>query len=332
MTTILLVEDEHLERLAIRRLLEINRPEYKIVAEAGNGQEALTLAQKWNPSIILMDIQMPILSGIDVAKKLQGTVDSKIIFLTAHNEFEYAREGIRLQVSDYLLKPIRQKKLLQVLDKLAKEEEKVDPKPQKSPLADLIKKANIVDIHNLLSAHLDELGPEDYGQFRYEIEEAILELSGDLPKKIGDLWQKSVGEMRKITCMGIWVYSLLWLLDQMGAYFYQQSKKMEGGSMYLSLQYIELHLRDKLNLGILSKEVGFSTSYYSRIFKEDQNRTLTDYIQMRRVFYGEMLLKHTNLTINEIAEDCGFNEANYFSRVFKERRGISPTDFRGEKI
>ncbi len=39
-----------------------------------------------------------------------------------------------------------------------------------------------------------------------------------------------------------------------------------------------------------------------------------------------------NLTINEIAEDCGFNEANYFSRVFKERRGISPTDFRGEKI
>ena len=219
MTTILLVEDEHLERLAIRRLLEINRPEYEIVAEAGNGQEALTLAQKWNPSIILMDIQMPILSGIDVAKKLQGTVDSKIIFLTAHNEFEYAREGIRLQVSDYLLKPIRQKKLLQVLDKLAKEEEKVDPKPQKSPLADLIKKANIVDIHNLLSAHLDELGPEDSGQFRYEIEEAILELSGDLPKKIGDLWQKSVGEMRKITCMGIWVYSLLWLLDQMGAYF-----------------------------------------------------------------------------------------------------------------
>lgn len=332
MTTILLVEDEYLERMAIRKLLETHRPQYQVVGEAENGRDAIRLAEELQPSIILMDIKMPILSGIDAAKELQGKVDAKIIFLTAHNEFEYAREGIRLQVSDYLLKPIRQKKLLQVLDFLAQDGERERQKAKEMSIIGDIKKADIVSIHNMLSSRLDELEEEDYPRFRREVEEEILQMSEEVPKDLGDRWKLSVEEMRKMTGLELWVYSLLWFLDQMEYYFYEERKKTEGGSLYLSLQYIELHLRDKLNLTILAKEVGFSTSYYSRIFKEDQNRTLTDYIQMRRIFYSEILLKHTELTVNEIAEDCGFNEANYFSRVFKERRGISPTDFREENL
>lgn len=332
MTTILLVEDEYLERMAIRKLLETHRPQYQVVGEAENGRDAIRLAEELQPSIILMDIKMPILSGIDAAKELQGKVDAKIIFLTAHNEFEYAREGIRLQVSDYLLKPIRQKKLLQVLDFLAQDGGRERQKAKEMSIIGDIKKADIVSIHNMLSSRLDELEEEDYPRFRREVEEEILQMSEEVPKDLGDRWKLSVEEMRKMTGLELWVYSLLWFLDQMEYYFYEERKKTEGGSLYLSLQYIELHLRDKLNLTILAKEVGFSTSYYSRIFKEDQNRTLTDYIQMRRIFYSEILLKHTELTVNEIAEDCGFNEANYFSRVFKERRGISPTDFREENL
>ncbi len=332
MTTILLVEDEYLERMAIRKLLETHRPQYQVVGEAENGRDAIRLAEELQPSIILMDIKMPILSGIDAAKELQGKVDAKIIFLTAHNEFEYAREGIRLQVSDYLLKPIRQKKLLQVLDFLAQDGERERQKAKEMSIIGDIKKADIVSIHNMLSSRLDELEEGDYPRFRQEVEEEILQMSEEVPKDLGDRWKLSVEEMRKMTGLELWVYSLLWFLDQMEYYFYEERKKTEGGSLYLSLQYIELHLRDKLNLTILAKEVGFSTSYYSRIFKEDQNRTLTDYIQMRRIFYSEILLKHTELTVNEIAEDCGFNEANYFSRVFKERRGISPTDFREENL
>lgn len=332
MTTILLVEDEYLERMAIRKLLEIHRPQYQVVGEAENGRDAIRLAEELQPSIILMDIKMPILSGIDVAKELQGKVDAKIIFLTAHNEFEYAREGIRLQVSDYLLKPIRQKKLLQVLDSLAQDGGRERQKVKGRSIIGDIKKADIVSIHNRLSSKLDELEEGDYPRFRQEVEEEILQMSEEVPKDLGDRWKLSVEEMRKMTGLELWIYSLLWLLDQMEYYFYEERKKTEGGSLYLSLQYIELHLRDKLNLTTLAKEVGFSTSYYSRIFKEDQNRTLTDYIQMRRIFYSEILLKHTELTVNEIAEDCGFNEANYFSRVFKERRGISPTDFREENL
>ena len=332
MTTILLVEDEYLERMAIRKLLETHRPQYQVVGEAENGRDAIRLAEELQPSIILMDIKMPILSGIDAAKELQGKVDAKIIFLTAHNEFEYAREGIRLQVSDYLLKPIRQKKLLQVLDSLAQDGGRERQKVRGMSIIGDIKKADIISIHNMLSSRLDELEEGDYSRFRQEVEEEILQMSEEVPKDLGDRWKLSVEEMRKMTGLELWVYSLLWFLDQMEYYFYEERKKTEGGSLYLSLQYIELHLRDKLNLTILAKEVGFSTSYYSRIFKEDQNRTLTDYIQMRRIFYSEILLKHTELTVNEIAEDCGFNEANYFSRVFKERRGISPTDFREENL
>jgi DNA-binding LytR/AlgR family response regulator len=107
MLRVLIVDDEPLALDRIRLALQA-APGVAIAGEARSGQEALKLAQAMKPDIVLLDIQMPGGSGIEVAQKLQG--GPEVIFVTAFDS--YAAEAFDLDASDYLLKPIRADRLL----------------------------------------------------------------------------------------------------------------------------------------------------------------------------------------------------------------------------
>ncbi len=114
---ILLVDDEELHRRAMRVTLQRERPELDIVGEASDGLEALDLADTHNPDVIMMDIKMPEKNGIETVEALRERGDlTRIIFLTAYDEFEYARRAIDLHADAYLLKPVEKSDLLRVLD------------------------------------------------------------------------------------------------------------------------------------------------------------------------------------------------------------------------
>ena len=102
-TRVLIADDEELERRAIRKILE-NEVGLEIL-EAQNGVQALELVTS-EVSVAILDIKMPGLDGIQVAERLrQNHPDVAIIFLTAYDQFDYARSALRLQVDDFLLKP-----------------------------------------------------------------------------------------------------------------------------------------------------------------------------------------------------------------------------------
>ncbi|WP_105616559.1 response regulator transcription factor [Vallitalea okinawensis] len=108
MLKLLIAEDEKLERDAIRFL--INKyfgKDFTAIYEAKNGQEALQIAMKEKPDLIFMDIQMPLLDGLDAAEQIRLLLpDVEFIILTAYSYFDYARKAIKIPVNDYLLKPI----------------------------------------------------------------------------------------------------------------------------------------------------------------------------------------------------------------------------------
>jgi YesN/AraC family two-component response regulator len=88
----------------------------EIVGEAGNGQEALELAEKLDPDIICLDICMPGMSGIDLAAELKKRKPRlSIVIISGHDTFAYAQQCIRLGVTDYLLKPVSEEQLTQVM-------------------------------------------------------------------------------------------------------------------------------------------------------------------------------------------------------------------------
>lgn len=114
---ILIVDDEPLGRQRLRKLLE-DSP-HEILGDAEDGQGALAAIQRLLPDVVLLDIQMPDMTGLEVAARL-GQLDldppPALIFCTAHDE--HALEAFRVQALDYLLKPVRQSDLLTALDRV----------------------------------------------------------------------------------------------------------------------------------------------------------------------------------------------------------------------
>ncbi|MBR1624095.1 MAG: response regulator, partial [Pseudobutyrivibrio sp.] len=106
MTKVMIVDDEKYVRMGIKNGTDWSLIDCQVVGEAANGQEGLELAKTLKPDLVISDIKMPKKTGIEMAEEiLEKYPDMKVIFLTAYDEFEYARAAIRIGVSDYLLKP-----------------------------------------------------------------------------------------------------------------------------------------------------------------------------------------------------------------------------------
>jgi len=109
MLKLLIVDDEYLERMVLKHHIE-NDPslQIKIVGEASSGREAISMFLKTNPAIILMDIKMPELDGLQTAEIIKQHNNAvEIIFITAYSYFSYAKQAIQLRSADYLLKPVK---------------------------------------------------------------------------------------------------------------------------------------------------------------------------------------------------------------------------------
>ncbi len=112
---ILLVDDESLARERLRRLLS-DIDDCSIVGEARNGEEALQQVERLDPDLVLLDVRMPVLDGIDAGKTLAAMSNPPvIIYCTAYDD--YALDAFSASATDYLLKPVRADKLSKALDK-----------------------------------------------------------------------------------------------------------------------------------------------------------------------------------------------------------------------
>jgi YesN/AraC family two-component response regulator len=118
--SVMLVDDEYLIRNLIRMKLDWESHGMEITAEAGGGAEALALLERERPDIIFTDISMPDMNGLEFSRMAKEKYpDIKIVIISGHDDFEYARKGIQLGVVDYLLKPIKADELKAVAEKLS---------------------------------------------------------------------------------------------------------------------------------------------------------------------------------------------------------------------
>ncbi len=133
---ILLADDHRLVRAGIRRLLE-DRPTIDVVAEAGTGKEAVAAVQTHHPDLILMDIWMPEMSGVDALRAIrQVSPETRVIFLSQHDHKEYVRQALDAGAMGYLPKAAAPDELHQAIRAVMRGEYYVSPSiPGESPLA-----------------------------------------------------------------------------------------------------------------------------------------------------------------------------------------------------
>ncbi|MCR4655613.1 MAG: response regulator [Lachnospiraceae bacterium] len=148
MLKIVVVDDENVVRRGIVLETDWASLDCEVVAEASNGEEGLAVIEKYRPDIVISDILMPKMDGLEMLKNLRENGDKTyVIFLSAYNEFSYARQALRYGAADYLLKPYDdgelEKAVLAVKDRLISKRQTNDEQRDEEILpGEAIKKGN----------------------------------------------------------------------------------------------------------------------------------------------------------------------------------------------
>lgn len=142
MYKVMIIEDEQIERETLQQIIEEYIPQCVPVLAAKNGREALQLYEEHHPDIVLADINIPGINGLDVIRRIkEDSADTEFLILSSYNYFEYAQEAIRLGVDDFILKPYNIEHLKEAVEKVILHiQQKKDEMLNQNELLDKIEK------------------------------------------------------------------------------------------------------------------------------------------------------------------------------------------------
>lgn len=122
--TVLLVDDEEDVIQVIIKKIQWEKLGFSVIGYAGNGLKAMEMVEEFQPDVVLTDIKMPYMDGLELSKHIKTQFPAtKILLFTGFDEFEYAKEAVHLEIEEYVLKPLNSVELTEVLSRL---KEKLD--------------------------------------------------------------------------------------------------------------------------------------------------------------------------------------------------------------
>lgn len=149
---VMLVDDEVTILEGFKRLFDWKAYGCEIVCEAYDGVMAVNLAKTYKPDIIIMDINIPVMSGLDALRMIRSHNENcACIIVSGYDEFEYCREALRLQITDYILKPVDFREFGKVIDAV-----KLNLIREKQPAAEEKDNKPVFQLAAYLQQHLSE--------------------------------------------------------------------------------------------------------------------------------------------------------------------------------
>ncbi|MFD0676079.1 MULTISPECIES: response regulator [unclassified Paenibacillus] len=125
MHNLIIADDDVIIRRGLSKTIDWASHGFNLAGTAGTGREALLLAGERKPDIVLSDIRMPHIDGLELAEQLMGKYpDVKIILMTSYEDFEYAQKALKLKVFDYVLKPFENEALIETMQRAAAEHDR----------------------------------------------------------------------------------------------------------------------------------------------------------------------------------------------------------------
>lgn len=449
---VIVVDDEMIERKAMRKLLEQHLPQIQVVGEAGNGRVAIELAESLHPDLMLMDIKMPGMNGLEAIRHIRSKQPSiRFIMMTAYASFDYAREAMVEGVRHYLVKPSKKEETIQtilqvhaevkedqaseaaiwqlILNKVMQQEmnEEVCKRlrlfhpeakvgfmhvyecPDVQAREGMIKKLNQYSPYPFLAAHpqtgrlpvlflskecqksdvlllarsivqswpgkitigasvpypLKQLGSsyseallafqqlkagcgtlygfaDQSASFSHNaVEKAIMNhhpLEALFTRySLNQLKEELVHAKKEMAAIGVYVDDVTIMeaesIEDCLVFGSELASRValhrQGREMIAKAKtFIHTHFHQQISLEDVADHVQLSPTYFTKLFKEKMNETFIGYLTDYRIQTAKKLLQHTELGLKEIADRTGYNDPNYFSRVFKKAAGCSPKEYR----
>ena len=190
---ILLVDDQPLFREGLRTLLSVHR-DFEVVAEAGNGEEAIRLARSLLPSVVLMDLQMPVLDGVAATRRLhEEQPNVGVIVLTTFDDDEMVFDGLRAGAIGYLLKDAPSEKLAEAIHVAARGETFLQPSVAAKVVAEfarLTKRSTESTTEPLSERELEILRLIGHGASNREIADALFLAEGTVKNHVTNILGK----------------------------------------------------------------------------------------------------------------------------------------------
>lgn len=478
----MLVDDEYMILEGLKQILPWGELGFEVVKTARTGLEALTYLHEQTVDLVISDITMPEMTGIEMIQQAYQRGDHfSAIFLSGYQEFSYVKEGMRLGVKDYLVKPVDQEELLAIVTKIKKELDEARHRQEQEQLMlesslsrwlnDELNESDffelmrhyqiaaqgpftvikIISAEDILLAIAKEAqkyhqplliagGPQQHQQLTlifvgkaekvppflaylkrqypgslrifvgetiedwenlYESYEKVLQIeelnnfypdllptsTNDLTDELGedkfsflafnkslmigdqktiqqelnaifddgvtrqvqpenmryiafllftdisrqyptttrDIYDKTIEKIRRSHT----VYQLKELLEEVLQLVDRQPVEKEFSEMTQKvIAILQSNYRQDLTLKFVADELHVNAVYLGQVFKKEMHNSFSQYLNQIRIKRAQQLLLHSNLNINEIADEIGYNNTNYFSKMFKKLNGITPKEFR----
>lgn len=188
---ILLADDHRMVREGIRCLLE-NVPEFNVVGEAGDGYECINMVNKTKPNIVLLDIDMPNMNGIDALRIIkEQKMLCKVIMLTRHNEIDYLMKALEIGCDGYILKESSFDTLKKAIFKVYSGDKYIEPNMMPLLNANLEEKSNVKKrMSELTKREIDVLKMIASGAFNKEIASTLNISERTVKNHISNIFKK----------------------------------------------------------------------------------------------------------------------------------------------
>jgi len=328
---------------------------FEIAGKANNGSQAIDLLKKSKFDLVLTDIRMPIVDGLQLLREIKNeNLCSCVVIISEYSDFSYARQGIILGAFDYLLKPASEESLLQVLRRAGsflKEKEEdyrlysgldsnnndlLYPNAEEKNIIKYIKNkdfsavqlfSNTID--NLYLALSDNIIKADIiiKKLYHNLIKAVFEEYKWLSNFISINYFEEVDFLHEGKTD---TYKEFYLrkIDYLIRFISKLQPDTQDENIRNICDYILNNPEKDLKLKVVAEKFFINNTYLSNSFPVKTGIHFNDYVTMVKLTRAEYLIKSTNLKTYEVGYQIGYRDINYFMKQFKKFYGLSPSELR----
>jgi len=349
-----IVDDDEIEREGMTNFIPWEKYGIEIVGSAWNGQEGYEVIHARKPDLVITDIKMPVMNGIELIRRVQEEKEEVLfVVLSGYGEYEYTSQAMELGIRHYVLKPCDEKRIVAVLEQAKKELE--EERKKKALLERAIDRQKQEPFDRQEQEPFDgqmdrKISQEEFRGICREIGHAADLQTLLLQISVLYAWLRICRySEEEISSVGRWLVNDLEEEKSSGAGDGSQQEvsrcavaaMRRRGKLKLSREESRIEniliavyssIGDR-NLGLhwLASEVIFmNEEYLGRLFARNMSRKFSDFVSETRIEIAKRLLEHNpGLHISDLAECVGYSEdGQYFSRMFKKYTGKKPSDYR----